>query len=125
MDQYLDVELARNIQYLNGDLDIPIYKKGISEPMDTQQVVATIVLEKFHQSQVANCNPPLCNRNAAFIINTKKLKNVKDIMCDQHGHWQHSKTKKYRFVKDGEFVKKLDDDGILYIFLQKSSMYVV
>ena len=110
MNQCLD---ARNTEYLNGDLDIPIFKKGVSEPMDTQIVASTILLKNFNKSQVANLNPPLCNINAAFIVNTTKLKNIKDIMCDQHGHWQHSKTKKYRFVKDGESVTKLDEDDIL------------
>ena len=61
-----------------------------------------LLLKQFPKSAIAKRNPPLCNKNAVFLINLSNLGHWKDILWDLHGHWKHSKIEKFRFYVNQE-----------------------
>ena len=100
------------MQYLNGDLDIPIYQSNISQPVDTEIMVQQILLKQYSDLYIAKRNPTLCDQNAIFLVNLSNLGHWKDILTDGHCQWSHSKTKNFRYYVDKESVFKVSEDDI-------------
>ena len=75
------------IEYYCGRKDLPIFARQ-KKHLSTTQIVESLLDPNLAQDQISNTQPVGIESNLAFIIDLKRLKHPKDILCDELGSWK-------------------------------------
>ncbi|MCG8624910.1 MAG: hypothetical protein MJE68_23290, partial [Proteobacteria bacterium] len=75
--------------FYNGNPKLPAYAR-ISTRMDTQEIVNAFLDPELDDDMICSMQPVNVENNVAFIVDLGKLKNVKDLYCDDMGSWQYN-----------------------------------
>ena len=73
----------------NGNPELPVYAR-ISTRMDTQKIVNALLDPELNDDMICSMQPVNVENNVVFIVDLGKLKNVKDLYCDDMGSWQYN-----------------------------------
>ena len=115
--------------WYNDDAQTPVYTrdKNIRTPKDTLE----LLLNFEDQSKICSAQPLRVQHSSTFIVDVTKLKDPKDIKCDDLGAWKNNSRKSFSFfideklgyilaisTKDGES-RQSEGLDILYVLRQE------
>ena len=84
------------IKHWNNDPCLPIHSQP-KERISTTDAVNIILDEDLPRNKVCTKTPTLVSINCLFVVNWEKLKNPKDLACDDMGSWRLNKTYRSTF----------------------------
>ena len=76
----------------NGNTKLPVYCK-LNERISTENAVKIILDEEFDVSMLCQMQPTCVDKNCVFVIDLEKLRDPKDISCDDMGSWRANGTR--------------------------------
>ena len=94
---YLECDVK--LHYLNGDPEIPLFRRDLTEAVDTAYVVSLIINEEFDNNVVCHKNQIKSEQNCCFIIQKSSLNHQKDVFPDDMGRWERSRIKHLNMEK--------------------------
>ena len=93
-----DVVVAEEIEYYNGNVNLPVYTKD-RRVLKPQEVMNLLIKEKdFFNSKVCTTQPLQVQHHCTFIVDMRSLSNVKDIKCDDMGVWLNNSCHKLYYT---------------------------
>ena len=95
------VEVPEEIEYYNGNIDLPVYTKD-RNVLKPQEVMKLLIQDKdFLKSRVCTTQPLQVEHHRTFIVDINSLLNMKDIKCDDMGVWLNRSSHKFCFSVTG------------------------
>lgn len=82
--------LLFNKTYWNSNTKLPVYDTP-TECIDTE-MAAQIILNEAEEDMLCSMQPICVDKNALFVVDLEKLKDPKDITCDDMGSWRSNGT---------------------------------
>ena len=104
--------LPNDIDHLDDDNGFPIWRYS-NKALETRYVSEVTHLKKYDTNHICMRNPRICNISASFLIDKSHLAHEKDVLCNLHGHWKLSKTKKFNFCIDRGSLFKVSVNTVL------------
>ena len=76
--------------YWNNNTKLPVYD-NTGERIDTE-TAAQIILDDAEEEMLCEVQPTCVNKNALFVVDLEKLRDPKDVTCDDMGSWRSNGT---------------------------------
>ena len=76
--------------YWNNNIKLPVYDNP-GDRIDTV-TAAQIILNDANEEMLCTMQPTCVNKNALFVVDLEKLRDPKDITCDDMGSWRANGT---------------------------------
>ena len=88
--------------HYKGDIRLPLIPSAVLSEFTNNEVVPFIMnAERFHGHLIASTNPVRVENNVCFLVDLDQLQEPEDLLSDDLGSWNQSKTavKKYLLTK--------------------------
>ena len=84
--------------------------------MDTQEIVNALLDPELDDDMICSMQPVNVEKNTVFIVDLGKLKNIKDLYCDDMGSWQYNGVyHSWLTVNDAGFVSTMGKEKPLQL----------
>jgi len=89
-----------NRTYWNDNPKLPVYDRPKSR-IDTEKA-ASIILDEAEEDMLCGVQPTCVDKNALIIVDLEKIKDPKDVTCDDMGSWRLNGTHPVYFTKNAK-----------------------
>ena len=96
------------MEYLNNDLCVPIWKKGIEFPLSTKEIGLILINNAVPVNKVCSSTPLYVNKNACFIVDTSNFSDWRDVKQDLLPGLVKNMTEKHYFRYEDEDLSASD-----------------
>lgn len=85
--------------YYKGDIRLPLIPPAVLSEFTNNEVVPFIMeAERFHGHLIASTNPVRVENNVCFLVDLDQLQEPEDLLSDDLGSWNQSKTAVKKYV---------------------------
>ena len=99
-DEDLPLGPIAELQFYDGDQRLPVYKRGLTRGMNTDEAAEMILKPFADRTRIATRVPTSISKNTVFVVDTSNLLNEADVKCDDLGAWLCTGSHKFLYSTD-------------------------
>ena len=109
--------------YYHDNKQLPVYIRQ-STRLDTLEMADILLDPNMMEGRICSIPPVNIEHNVIFVVDLSKLKNIRDIFCDDMGSWKYNGIFKTWIQSDDNGLvhcgkKKPSDVGVYYFITKK------
>jgi hypothetical protein len=99
--KYIEVLNGKPEEYYEGDRRLPIFAKipgSKKRLLSAEETIRCILHPGYQGKHICSKAPTAVNHNVMFLVDTSKLEDPADVVCDDLGVWQNNRVDTLHFI---------------------------